>query len=469
MKFYKGTKRLFNTADLETIDSDYKNRYIEITGITDINELRYSIVPVFSTYDAVSLDESDVIETTFYILNEKGTILANQTIDLPVDWVYSNQIYYITIDYQGNIIPFGANIESLSVNSSDGTGTGFTHLPSTILEIDDTYTSEQILEAFGGEQNIAKFKQAVRDKIPILFYSEYSETEIKEGQIITIEYTYDTSYITSYQTHNPGISAFLYTNTSGTPTVLNMYDSYKISVHILDRYSPELDSLYIKNLILGFKTNQTNEDITVFNIAASSDIYLSSDMIGDIQELKESLNDTVPIGSGMDYFGINPPENYMFADGSAISRTEYTDLFDVIGTIYGDGDGSTTFNLPDKRTRVSVMKDTGTFDTLGKIGGEETHTLTVNEMPSHSHTQTAHTHNIPVHNATNGATSGISKEDADKSAGVSFNITSGSAQPAIQTTGGSQAHNNLQPYLVCNYIIKVKHGTKLTTVLEGEY
>jgi microcystin-dependent protein len=68
-----------------------------------------------------------------------------------------------------------------------------------------------------------------------------------------------------------------------------------------------------------------------------------------------ATNASMPVGSGIDFFGTTPPENYMFADGRAISRTEYSELFSIIGTTYGTGDGSTTFNLPDKRERVSVM------------------------------------------------------------------------------------------------------------------
>src|SRR5690606_11752046 len=86
-------------------------------------------------------------------------------------------------------------------------------------------------------------------------------------------------------------------------------------------------------------------------------------------------------------------------DGSAVSRTDYADLFEVIGTSYGVGDGSTTFNLPNLQGRVPVGLDTGQteFNALGKTGGAKTHTLTIDQMPSHSHTQAPHSHTVNNH------------------------------------------------------------------------
>lgn len=179
--------------------------------------------------------------------------------------------------------------------------------------------------------------------------------------------------------------------------------------------------------------------------------------------IKSAIDASLPIGSGMDYFGTTAPTNYLFADGAAVSRTEYAELFEVIGTTYGAGDGSTTFNLPDKRTRVTIMTDGNDYD-VGDTGGSATHTLTVQEMPSHTHVQNQHRH--AEDNEVYGNSGGTNnKFFTAASSGTYMNtvtqggrgvMNTGYTTATNQNTGGGQAHSIMQPYLVCNYIIRAK-------------
>ena len=153
------------------------------------------------------------------------------------------------------------------------------------------------------------------------------------------------------------------------------------------------------------------------------------------------LDDNTPVGAIMPYGGNSDPAYWLICDGRTVSRTAYAELFAVIGTTYGTGDGSTTFNIPDLRGRVTVGHNT-TYG-LGASGGEATHTLSVNEMPSHTHSVGAGRGLVNANQVGTACT-------AASGTSLGFAYTSEIAD----TTGGSQSHNNMQPYLVTNYIIK---------------
>lgn len=163
-----------------------------------------------------------------------------------------------------------------------------------------------------------------------------------------------------------------------------------------------------------------------------------------------TVSDTLPIGSVVKWFSTTIPTNWLECNGQAISRTEYAELFAVIGTKYGSGDGSTTFNLPNikGKTTVGLDIDDTDFNTLGKTGGEKTHTLTIDEMPK-----------MDVHMTKDTwyDRGGLEAGGAVNRRVVAGGATGGVTDYIIGTVnGGGQAHNNLQPYIVSNYIIKAK-------------
>jgi microcystin-dependent protein len=98
------------------------------------------------------------------------------------------------------------------------------------------------------------------------------------------------------------------------------------------------------------------------------------------------LNAIVPIGAVLPYYGGEPPSNWLLCYGQQVSRTEYPELFKVIGTRAGAGNGSTTFNVPDIRGRVLYGQGaTGFTQAVGAVVGETHHQLTVAELPAHGH------------------------------------------------------------------------------------
>lgn len=167
----------------------------------------------------------------------------------------------------------------------------------------------------------------------------------------------------------------------------------------------------------------------------------------------------IPTGAELPFAGSVAPPGFLLEQGQAVSRSVYADLFALIGTTYGAGNGSTTFNLPDMRKRVPVGLDAtdADFTPIGKTGGEKTHTLIVAEMPSHTHIQDPHSHtfsNVLSWPAASYSTDSFTGWGTNNWGAITGVNTTTPTTATNQAAGGGGAHNNLPPYIVRNFIIK---------------
>lgn len=198
--------------------------------------------------------------------------------------------------------------------------------------------------------------------------------------------------------------------------------------------------------------------------AMITDGTITSGDIGDGQVTASKLATdviTIPSGIIMPFAGTTPPTGYLFCYGQDISRTTFASLFAAIGTTYGSGDGSATFGLPDLRGRVIGGRDdmggTGANrlnvssgvidgDGLGNTGGTDTVTLTISQMPAHTHTG-----NVALRTNWERGSSSQSPVGTGNA-----RYDGGGSNPDFTTasTGGGTAHSNVQPTIILNYIIK---------------
>ena len=173
----------------------------------------------------------------------------------------------------------------------------------------------------------------------------------------------------------------------------------------------------------------------------------------------------VPSGALMPFAGASAPTGFLLCHGQAVSRSTYATLFSAISTTYGSGDGSSTFNLPDLRGRVIAGQDdmggssadrltnqTGGIngDNLGDTGGSETHALTTAQLASHTHSF-SDTDSITAMTFLN---DGLGVNRGGSGASSSSNSISVSISGTTGSAGSGSAHNNVQPTIILNYIIK---------------
>lgn len=156
----------------------------------------------------------------------------------------------------------------------------------------------------------------------------------------------------------------------------------------------------------------------------------------------------VPTGGLLMWGTASAPTGYLNCDGSAVSRTTYSALYAVIGTSYGSGDGSSTFNLPDLRNKFPI--GAGSTYSANSTGGSADAIVV-----SHTHTATdsGHTHSL-TGNLSGGAATLAGGSGGNVYAGNTINTSSGSANITVASSGSSGTNANLPPYVGVYFIIK---------------
>jgi microcystin-dependent protein len=242
------------------------------------------------------------------------------------------------------------------------------------------------------------------------------------------------------------LTGFIYGNGTGSFTANPLIDGAAIGTDINVRSANVTGIVAINNGgTNGTTPEQARENLGVFSS----------------EQVVTSLSLLVPAGSIIQFGGASAPTGYVLCDGSEYDKVgQYAALFAAIGGQYGQT--TTRFRVPNLKGRVPVGRDASQteFDTLGEIGGEKTHTLSIAQMPSHNHGGStgnslawfsneiyrSTTANTSLFHPSVWSGTFVGYDDAYR------NRTN--HNHSIPSQGQNQPHNNLQPYIVLNYIIK---------------
>lgn len=300
---------------------------------------------------------------------------------------------------------------------------------------DTSYVNEQLnLKADKSAVDLALASKANVDDI-------YTKDETVSAINSAIANKADTSYVNE-QLNLKADKATTYTKEEVNTAISDLEASVNTK---LNTKVDKTDTYTKSETVQAIKDNTTNKADTSY---VNEQLALKADKADTYtkEEIDEKLDnptitgDTLPVGSVVEWTGTQTPQNWLLCDGREVSRTTYSELFAAIGTVWGAGDGSTSFNLPDFTDKFTLGAG-GDVD-LAETGGEKEVTLTVDHIPPHNHRVTSY------------------KGDGSTNDGYNARMGNGIWENNIYTTaiGGGQPHNNMPPYVGSYYIIKAKQS-----------
>lgn len=410
-----------------TCQLDYYSKVYQVQNILTQEDIQYTVVSNTDKTQVIKVEMFITDFNTFYpiwVFDGRGRaariIVRTPEQQKPINYTY---ITYTRIDY----IPLTANITWLKRPSA---------------------TTGEVTIGFSGNYWNGNFGKVDNELSLSWKYRIKGATDWITGGT----FTKDTDYTITNNTYESKGNISL-------GTVFDYRNVYEVGLFYADKL---VDTFTSKIVPKGFPIFWWNKD-GVYN-GENKKFLVEGDASG---------GDTLPIGAMLPYGNTTPPENWLICDGSEVSRTTYAELFNVIGTSYGSGDGSTTFNLPNKKGRGSVGLDENDndFNVIGKHLGEKKNTLTANEMPNFKFA-TAHIgYSDSIWSATNGThTQGSGRGWANlQDEGSRANVNGGAYHEF--SFGGGQAHNNIQPSEVDCWIIKASKttSTPITSEVTNTY
>lgn len=285
--------------------------------------------------------------------------------------------------------------------------------------------------------------------LKVVYTATVSTLLVSSAQKNTLTYKTDTSLAGANSWTNKRNTAAGAVATVNASYVISPYvetSSFDVRVQVLDRFATSTVQRSIPVAAVALDLGLTTVGIGKFwergTLDVGGDIYSDGALM-------------CPVGSLSIFAGATAPLGWMFPQGQALSRTTYAKLYAAIGTLYGAGDGSTTFLLPDLRGRVPVALNPSEteFDTLNEKGGAKTHTLGYREVPVQKGVRmTWGQGNISF----SGDPQAMAAPPGGNGLGTWQNDARYDADAANNMSAGGQPHNNLQPYITMNYIIRVQ-------------